>query len=123
MRPVLEKRPVIVVECAQMLAPVARRAGEQDHVVGALDRVDRIELDEAELPHEAERLAFAMCLCPVEAQRMVVEEKAARLGVADFEFLHEKRIDESPPLRSPGADVIFAVRRRIRVSVRPDRRT
>ena len=46
--PVLEQKRLVLEQAAQQVRPVALAAGEQDHVVGAGDGLDAVELDEAQ---------------------------------------------------------------------------
>jgi hypothetical protein len=49
MRPVLEQRAVLFQQRGQMLALVGLVAGKEDLVMGALDGLDAVDLDEADL--------------------------------------------------------------------------
>jgi hypothetical protein len=55
-RPVLEERATVAMERGERVACVAGRAREQDHVVGALDHIDRVELHEAEAAHQRKHI-------------------------------------------------------------------
>src|SRR3546814_3981198 len=48
-RPVLEQQAVALVQPRELLLPVGLVAREENHVMRALDRLDRIDLHEAEM--------------------------------------------------------------------------
>ena len=52
MGPVLEQRPPALQQVGELLRPVASAPGSQNHMVGALDPGDAVDLDEPETLHE-----------------------------------------------------------------------
>src|SRR5690606_3089182 len=100
-RPVLEKRAAFVVERVEGFAPVSARAREEDHVVGALHRVDGIELHEAELAHQRERFLMIERVSGAGPERVTVEKEAAGLAIRYWERRHAGRGSKTNSSLSP----------------------
>src|SRR3546814_15422029 len=61
-RPVLEQQAVALVQPRELLLPVGLVAREENHVMRALDRLDRIDLHEAEmLDQRQQEIGRASC--------------------------------------------------------------
>src|SRR5690606_36188827 len=88
MRPVFEERHMIVVKRCKLRPLIGRCARKEDHVMGALDCIHGVKLYKAETPDKRERGGFVMwvrCGC---GQRMMVQEKTARILIANLRLRH-----------------------------------
>ena len=88
MRPALEQRPLALVQPLEVARPVGLGARVQDHVVGALDMGDGIDLHEGEpVDHGGKRILARLGERPVVRSRqpLGVEDQAARGGAVEGE--------------------------------------
>src|SRR5690606_9455636 len=88
MRPMFEERHMVVMKRRQMLALIGGRARKKDHVMGALNRIHGIKLHKAKAPDKRERGGSVMRVRCGGGQRVMIEEKAARILIANLEFRH-----------------------------------
>ena len=86
--PMLEQRLVLMMKDGEKLARVTGRAREQDHVMGTLDHIDRIDLHKAEAPHERQHFVSLQRLVRTLAKRVLVEKQPPCIRIGDDEFGH-----------------------------------
>ena len=97
MGPVLEDRPVPLVQKAQRLRPVGLPPRPEDHVVRPLDGVDAVDLDEAEPADQGQQVRAPRGAGRRFRQSVAIEEDAPGVAVADPRVVHrsEPRCSES----------------------------
>ena len=83
MGPVLEEQPVLFEQRRQILAAVGLVAGEQDLMVRPLDRLDAVDLDEAERLDQLVQSLPAKLPVRRARQPLPLEEDLSRLAVVD----------------------------------------
>ena len=83
MRPVFEKGAILFQQRGQVFAPVGLVAGEQDLVMGALDRLDAVDLHEAELMDELQEPVLGQGAIRRCTQPLFGNEDAAGIGIRE----------------------------------------
>lgn len=83
MRPVFEKRAILFEKMLQIFRPIGLVAGEQDLVMGALDPLDAVDLDEAEFADQVVELLTPERLCRRAGQALPFQEDFPRERVGD----------------------------------------
>ena len=81
MRPVLEKLTVLLQEMLQVLPPIGLIAREQDHVMGAFDCRDAVDLHEAELVDQAQQASLVQATRRRQGEALPLEKDPPRLLV------------------------------------------
>ena|ERR1700683_911822 len=81
MRKLLEQCAVFVMQHREQLARITRRAREQDHMMRALDDIDRVELYEAEPTDKAEHIVMGQEMRGTFVQRVLVEKQFSGVTV------------------------------------------
>src|SRR5690554_8129902 len=90
MRPMFEERHMVVMKRRQMLALIGGRARKEDQVMRTFNNIHRIKLHKAKPPDKRERGGSVMRVRCGEGQRVMIEDKAARILIAKHEFSHAR---------------------------------
>jgi len=81
MSPVLEQRAALLVKFFQMLMAIAVCAGVQDHVMGALDGIDAVELHISKLVYKVLQLVCVERAGWFLTEPLLLQKQALGLGV------------------------------------------
>ncbi|MGJ3258067.1 MAG: hypothetical protein ACFE0S_00555 [Rhodospirillales bacterium] len=85
MGPVLEQHPVRLDQTVQILLPVTVPAARQDHVMGAFDPLNGIDLNEPEFPDQVQQPVPAQAPARTFHQPLQIEDQPARFSGGDVE--------------------------------------
>ncbi len=83
MRPVFEKRAVLFEQRRQVFAAIGLVACEQDLVMGALDRLDAVDLHEAEPFDQLQQALLGQRLVRRFAEALPRHEHATRIAIRE----------------------------------------
>jgi hypothetical protein len=81
--PVLEQRRLALVQAGELLVPIGLVAREKDHVVGALDGLDRVHLHEAQVFDQLQQVPVAQLAVRRKGQPLALQEQPSRVAVVE----------------------------------------